>query len=427
MRHFLTTAACIIGLSATSAQADTSDRLAELGLERRIVALQSTGENHAFEIGMLQSLRAVEKTLQARYEYGLGDSLAELPILRLEIPGPANSQPQTFQPDTLSNIMRGFVADMRQAQARLNSVDADAVQPFELTLQDIWFDINMDGQRATDESAAVVLAPAILGQRALRSSETRELLQTPLTVRFDHADHDWLLAYTHLLSGFGNAFLAFDPTPVIRDLAQQQAILANAPTIDNIFDIEAIQAEIAELTAQHGQAHREQDTHRATRNELKTQRAKLEAKLEQATTEDAKTALQTELLSLNEITEALDSTIRQLHRTKGFLHAEIQSAKAKLPIDQGGQKRRRFVKQSQLDLAYLIIASLRQQPDPDHLRAVQQDWQAVIDHNLSFWAKLELETDNDREWIPNQNQTSALPLSLPPGTAEAWQRILGDA
>ena len=419
--------ACLIGFFPSLSFAEKSDQLADIGLERRIAVLQSSAQENAFEIGMLQSLRAVEKTLQTRFDYGLGDSLAELPMLRLEVPGPANPQPLTAQPDTLSNIVRGFVADMRQAQDGLNSVDAETVQPFELTLQDLWFDVNNDGQRAAEESAAAILAPVILGRRAMRDPDTTKLLENPLTIRFDHADYDWLLAYTHLLSGFGNAFLAFDPTPVIRELTHQQAILANAPTIDNVFDIEAINTEISELTAMRNQSQNEEDKHSATRDELRRQRADIEEKLRVSAVESEQQTLKTELLRLNEIIELLNITVQELRSTQRFLHFEIRSAKERLLNDQRSRQRHLFIQQSELDLAYLIIASLRQQPDADHVRAVRKDWQAMIDHNLSFWAKLDLETDNDREWIPNPNQTSVLPLSLPTVTAKAWQRILTDA
>ena len=132
-------------------------------------------------------------------------------------------------------------------------------------------------------------------------------------------------------------------------------------------------------------------------------------------------------MKLNEKITSVNATIRELRRSQNALVSEIWSARAKLPEDQSGEVRHQFIQKSELDLAYIVIASLRQQPDPGHIRAVQQDWQAMIDHNLSFWAKLDLETDNDREWIPNPNQTSVLPLSLPTVTAKAWQRILTDA
>lgn len=330
MKKFLSLAVCCLGLLPITSFAQEPDRLADIGLERRIAALQSDGENHAFEIGMLQSLRAVEKTLQTRYEYGLGDRLVDLPVLRLQFGGMSHPQPKIAAPDTLSKIVSTFVTDLRQAQTSLTSDAANGPQAFEMTLHDLWFDIDRNGERAPEESAASILAPVILGQRAMQDPDTAALLDRPITIRFDAADHDWLLAYTHLLSGFGNAFLAFDPTPVIRDLADQNAILANAPEIDDALDEQA-------------------------------------------------------------------------------------------------QTQQNFIDQATLDTIYLVIAALRQQPNPDHIRAARQDWQAMIDYNSGFWTKLALETDNDREWIPNPDQTSALPLTLPPGTAEAWQRILADA
>jgi len=99
VKKFLTLAACILGLAPNFSAAEQSDSLtqnglAEIGLERRIAVLQTQPNPNAFEIGMLQSLRAVEKTLQTRYDYGLGDRLVDLPILRLQFGGMTHPQPK---------------------------------------------------------------------------------------------------------------------------------------------------------------------------------------------------------------------------------------------------------------------------------------------------------------------------------------------
>ena len=51
----------------------------------------------------------------------------------------------------------------------------------------------------------------------------------------------------------------------------------------------------------------------------------------------------------------------------------------------------------------------------------------MIAQNKVFWAALAQETDNDREWIPNPQQTSALPLRVDGDMAAGWQAILKDA
>ena len=47
---------CLIGFFPSLSFAEKSDQLADIGLERRIAVLQSSAQENAFEIGMLQSL-----------------------------------------------------------------------------------------------------------------------------------------------------------------------------------------------------------------------------------------------------------------------------------------------------------------------------------------------------------------------------------
>ena len=50
----------------------------------------------------------------------------------------------------------------------------------------------------------------------------------------------------------------------------------------------------------------------------------------------------------------------------------------------------------------------------------------MVAENREFWARVALETDNDHEWLPNDNQQSALGIELPPGTGAAWMIVLAD-
>jgi hypothetical protein len=50
----------------------------------------------------------------------------------------------------------------------------------------------------------------------------------------------------------------------------------------------------------------------------------------------------------------------------------------------------------------------------------------MIAENRRFWGLVVQETDNDREWVPNDAQTSALGLTLPPGTGQMWMAVLAD-
>lgn len=81
----------------------------------------------------------------------------------------------------------------------------------------------------------------------------------------------------------------------------------------------------------------------------------------------------------------------------------------------------------QVDRAVMILNTLAQDPDPALTRAAHGHLLQMIAHNRAFWALVEAETDNDREWVPNDRQTSALGVPMPPGTGTRWQAVLADA
>lgn len=81
----------------------------------------------------------------------------------------------------------------------------------------------------------------------------------------------------------------------------------------------------------------------------------------------------------------------------------------------------------QVDRVAMILLSLEKMPDAALTKAAHGHLLAMIGANRDFWAKVAAETDNDREWVPNDRQTSALGLRMPPGTGERWQAVLADA
>jgi hypothetical protein len=78
------------------------------------------------------------------------------------------------------------------------------------------------------------------------------------------------------------------------------------------------------------------------------------------------------------------------------------------------------------DVIATLDAALSQQPDATRTRSAQQHFLAMITDNRRFWALVETETDNAQEWLPNDRQTSALGLVLPPGTGTRWLAVLTD-
>ena len=81
----------------------------------------------------------------------------------------------------------------------------------------------------------------------------------------------------------------------------------------------------------------------------------------------------------------------------------------------------------EVDRFTIILQTLEQQPDTALAHKAYGHFLSMITENRRFWALVEAETDNDREWVPNEKQASALGIVLPEGTAARWQAVLAEA
>lgn len=79
-----------------------------------------------------------------------------------------------------------------------------------------------------------------------------------------------------------------------------------------------------------------------------------------------------------------------------------------------------------VDAIWVMLDALDQQPDAARLSKAQAHFLSMVADNRAFWAAVESESDNTAEWLPNDRQTSALGLKLPPGTGATWLSVLAD-
>lgn len=79
------------------------------------------------------------------------------------------------------------------------------------------------------------------------------------------------------------------------------------------------------------------------------------------------------------------------------------------------------------DQLAVVLNALQRKPGTPHIHAMRDHLLAMIARNRDFWRLVAQETDDTREWIPNDRQTAALGFELPPQTGEAWLRVLADA
>jgi hypothetical protein len=79
-----------------------------------------------------------------------------------------------------------------------------------------------------------------------------------------------------------------------------------------------------------------------------------------------------------------------------------------------------------IDTVASVLLTLRGVPDANRTQAAHGHFQAMMSHNRRFWSEIELETDNNREWLPNSAQSSAFGIEVDADTANAWQDVLGE-
>ncbi|NJM81482.1 MAG: hypothetical protein HC844_02435 [Tabrizicola sp.] len=81
----------------------------------------------------------------------------------------------------------------------------------------------------------------------------------------------------------------------------------------------------------------------------------------------------------------------------------------------------------QVDRVAMVLHALSATPDAALTRKAHGHLLSMITENRRFWALVNAETDAAAEWVPNENQRSALGILMPPGTADRWQAVLADA
>ena len=316
LRFFI--AALVLAAAPAGAQtnSDISAYIAENGLAATAERLADPATpSDRLALGGVLFLRAIEKTLQTRWRYGMDATGSFLPVLRL--PVPANPDPAPFDPETVGNLFATLITDLDAARVPVAAIRDDDDAGLILVLDDLWFDVDMDGTRGPREGVWQITSSTVAG----RLPPGRAVP----TIRFDTADAAWLAAYTHFLSAFGELVLAFDPGPQIARVHEARRAwndLGAGTNYGNAYDM------------QFG---------------------------------------------------------------------------------------------TDVDMAAIVYFSLQQQPIAARTRAAREHLLSMIRQNRVFWARVEAETDDFAEWIPNVTQRSALGVEIPPEAGARWQQVLTDA
>lgn len=371
----MSAAACCFALTA---QAAPTDLIREQGLAGAIENLEnqdSLTDSDRLALSGITFLRAIEKAYQTRWRVGYVTNDLPLPLFSNELP--INPAPEMIEGDTLNNLFDTFLADMAKTDALLAQIPEGSDAAFELSLPDIWFDINMNGTRDVEEDFGKIVLQNVLSRWQIREFERQfednPDLPNPLqaTIRFDEADAHWLRAYSNVISGVSELILAFDPQPEIQkalDLRraiydQRLAMAAEFPGLQKIVEFS---------------------------------------------------------LSVENPTEA------QLIEYQKLYEQLSDDDKYALGALLAGERNWMSESAHFVDMAAVIIETLRHQPDQARVAKAQQHLLDMVNHNRNFWRLVNAETDNDREWIPNGSQQAALGVEMPQNIDEAWLAVLTD-
>jgi hypothetical protein len=207
--------------------AETYDLDAAKGLaalEAELAATTAPTPPETFALGAVRFLRAVEGSLQARYRSNAAVGAEWMPVPILRLPFDPNPDPEPFRPEMIRTLFEDLTAGMETARATLETADLGAGDGVRVDLTQLWFDVDGDGARGDDEGLLFIVAASLADPLFLRVEPGQ--LSEGLFVRFDAADVDWFVAYTHFLSAVSEVVLAFDPTDTIRRVNESRDAMA---------------------------------------------------------------------------------------------------------------------------------------------------------------------------------------------------------
>ncbi|MEL6665014.1 MAG: hypothetical protein AAFQ24_02685 [Pseudomonadota bacterium] len=85
-----------------------------------------------------------------------------------------------------------------------------------------------------------------------------------------------------------------------------------------------------------------------------------------------------------------------------------------------------FLDNETIDTIAAVLLTLRGTPDRARTQAAHAHFKAMIAENQAFWSAVMEETDNDREWLPNPQQSSAFGVVVDAEMAAGWQAVLAE-
>lgn len=216
-RPFITLAVLLAGVAPACAMS-----LADTPLSVFVERAPETSPEEKFVAAGAHFLRGVEIILQARYDAGLPGEMAGLPFMRL--PVPENPSPVVPGPTIIKDTLTASLGEFSAARELLAGLD-DEKMSAEVRLGDLWFDIDGSGTREPGEGvmeATTMMAPV-------------PKADDDVVIAFDGTDAAWLDAYASLLSGTAQVILAYDPDPVLAEVASSRTVFQREAIAGQFF------------------------------------------------------------------------------------------------------------------------------------------------------------------------------------------------
>jgi hypothetical protein len=328
-----------------------------------------------FALGVVQFLQAVEHLGQALHKYGLRDtymghySFTGLQTLRF--PVPENSDPERVTYEALRGVLDGLVVDLETAEQTLGSVKNQTID-LSLDIGQIWLDLDSDGA-ASDEELLWRIVKSVAGLPWLSEKEAGKL-QTD----FDESDAPWLQAYCHLL-------MAIAEFPLAHDWRNAFETTFHGYFPEAGLRLSAIGQRDADAPAELG----------------RWLRGAFPRPPDQQPGEDRE--------------DYMERRKEWLETPEG---EEWQRSK----------KHRERAKFGGLaDTIAFIHLTHWPVVEPERMRSVLGHLEAMVQLSREYWRRINAETDDRNEWIPNPRQSGVLPrMQVTEDRVAGWHRFLDE-
>ncbi|MEL6819161.1 MAG: hypothetical protein AAFP80_10975 [Pseudomonadota bacterium] len=370
-------------------------------------AQPATSEN-TFKLGALLFIQAIEGLQQDLHRLGAGNvtigdefTRATIPIFR--VPVPPNDAPETATYEATRQLLSNFVMRLESVDETLGAITPEDFV-VSLDLLKIAVDADSSGKATAEERFGVLLQtmdPRLSPEAAIERLEQINL--DSLQIGFDNADAKWLQGYANLLAGTAKLILAFNYERTY-DVSAQHIFGYEANEVGKLFKslqadpqvIAALQEEIKALRAEIDEVRLTVEE-RQRLSELNSLAFSINRDQELSESQRVE-----QLAAFQQERTDLDLKRQNFSRLSGEL-LEKRGRLSRLTI---GVMGRQDLAQSLFEPIAFIHSINWPVEDRQMLTEVRDHWLKVLALNHETWSLVTQETDDEKEWLPNPNQTS---------------------